>query len=144
MCSSNFFTTTTTHLVLSQSYCRQCCHRKLASSCSHALVSGTPMWFVVLRCTENPDSCGAASHGMGPGGSLAQNTENEHCFWFGMWTAEICTVLLAGVLGPEGVAVFQVKNMIILKFPHHAQRFALQVTTPAHPSCLSRLPWFSP
>ena len=39
-------------------------------------------------------------------------------------TAEICTVLLAGVLGQVGVAVFHVKNMVIHKFPHHGLRLA--------------------
>ena len=41
MCRRNDFTATTTHLVLSQSFFCQCGHRKLASSCSHALDSGT-------------------------------------------------------------------------------------------------------
>ena len=39
-------------------------------------------------------------------------------------TAEICTVLLAGVLGQVGVAVFHVKNMVIHKFPHHGLKVA--------------------
>ena len=50
---------------------------------------------------------------------LVQRTENEQCFWLSMLTAEVCTVLIAGVLGQAGVYVFQVKNMIIQKFPHH-------------------------
>ena len=67
MCRGNDFTSTTTHFVLFQSYLRQCC-RKLASSCSHAVDSGT-VWFVVVGRAENPDS-GRASHGLGPLGLL--------------------------------------------------------------------------
>ena len=46
---------------------------------------------------------------------LKQSTENGHCFWLEMWTAEIFTVLLAGA-GLAGVAVFQVNSMVIQKF----------------------------
>ena len=51
---------------------------------------------------ENPNSCGTASHDLGPCGFLfflAQSTESERCFWLEAWTAEICTALLANVLG---------------------------------------------
>ena len=48
VCRSNDFTSTTTHFVLSQGDLRQCCHRKLASSCSQTLDSGTPVVFVVV------------------------------------------------------------------------------------------------
>ena len=37
------FTSTTTHFLLSQDLFRQCWQRNFASSCSHALDSGTPM-----------------------------------------------------------------------------------------------------
>ena len=70
-----------------------------------------------------------------------QYRKNERYFWLGMRTAETCTSLLAGLLGQLDVAVSQDKNMAIRKLPHHAQSFVHQVTTPAHPSCLSRLPW---
>ena len=55
-CRRNDFTSTTTRFVLSQGYFRQCCRRKLALSRSHAVVSGTPMWFAVV------------GHGLGLGG----------------------------------------------------------------------------
>ena len=102
---------------------------------------------MVVGCTENRSTCGTASHGLGLGGLLylwfkAQKHEQGVCF--GMWTAEICPLLLARVLGQAGVVMFQNKNMVIQTFPHHAQSFAHHVTTPALPSCLSRLPWFSP
>ena len=67
VCRRNYFTSTTTHFVPFQSYCRQCCHRQLASSCSHALDSGTLVWIVVLGRPENPGSCSTASHGLGAG-----------------------------------------------------------------------------
>ena len=38
--------------------------------------------------------------------------------------------LQAGVLGQAGEAVYAVKNVVINKFPHHAQSFAHYVTTP--------------
>ena len=41
MCRRNDFTSMTTQLVLFQSCFRWCCHRKLASSCSRAVNSGT-------------------------------------------------------------------------------------------------------
>ena len=71
MCRRDDFTSTTPHFVLSQHYFRQCFHRKLASSCSHAVDSGTPMGFVVLGRTENRSSCGTASRGLGLGGQCA-------------------------------------------------------------------------
>ena len=43
MCRKDDFISTTTHFVLSPNYFRQCLHRKLAASCSHALDSGTPV-----------------------------------------------------------------------------------------------------
>ena len=46
------------------------------------------------RCTAYDDK---QSHNI-----IIQSTENEHCFWLGMWTAEMFTVLLAGVLGTSG------------------------------------------
>ena len=55
--------------------------------------------------------------------------KSERCFWLEKWTAEVRTVLLAGVLGQADVAVFQYKNMVIQEFPQHAQNFALHVTT---------------
>ena len=48
------------------------------------------------------------------------------------------------VLEQFDVAVSQDKNLFIQRVPHHAESFALHVTTPALPFCLSRLPWFSP
>ena len=39
-------------------------------------------------------------------------TENVRCFWLGMWTAWICTVLLASVLGQVDVAVCREKNNV--------------------------------
>ena len=53
--------------------------------------------------------------------SFGQHSENEHCFWLVMWTAENCTVLLAGVLGLGSVAVFQVKHMEIPQKPHYIE-----------------------
>ena len=41
-----------------------------------------------------------------------------------MWTAEFRTVLLANVRS-------RTKNKFIRRLPHHAQSFALHVTTPA-------------
>ena len=38
-------------------------HRKLVSSCSRALHSGTPLCFVEVEHSENPSSCGTTSHG---------------------------------------------------------------------------------
>ena len=52
--------------------------------------------------------------------------------------AEICTELLAGVLGQAGVAVSHIKDVIIQKFLHHALSVAHHVAT------LSRLSWLSP
>ena len=65
MCRCDDFTSATTHFGLSQNYFRQCCHRKLASSCSHALDSGTPMRFMVLGRTTN-----RSSYSLDPGGFL--------------------------------------------------------------------------
>ena len=62
MCRSNDFTSTTAHVVLFPSCFWQCCHRKLAASCSHALDSVTPMRFVVVGHAANPDFCGTALH----------------------------------------------------------------------------------
>ena len=45
----------------SQSYIRHCGHRKLASLCSHAVDSGTPVCFMVVGRSKNPDSCSTAS-----------------------------------------------------------------------------------
>ena len=58
------------------------------------------------------------------------STEIVLCFWLVMWTAEICTVLLANVLGRVDVAVCQDKNVSI---HHHAQKFysSLDHTRPA-------------
>ena len=53
---------------------------------------------------------------VGTGGLLYFGFEvqkNEHCFWMGMWKAELCTVLLAGVQGQAGEAVYAVKNVVI-------------------------------
>ena len=66
--------------------------------------------------------------------------ENVHYFWLETETADICTVLFESVLGPVGVAMFQDKNMLIQKLPHHAQCGILQVTTPVLHVCLSRFP----
>ena len=66
-CRRNVFTSTTTRFMLSQSDFRLRGHRKHASSCSLDVDSGTP---VVGRRAENPDSCGPASHGLGPRGFL--------------------------------------------------------------------------
>ena len=90
------------------------------------------MRFVVVGRAENPDSCGAASDGLGLGGFshlwiIVQ--KNEHCFRLETWTAEICTPLIADVLVLVDVAVYRVKNVFIQRFPHHAQSFILHVTT---------------
>ena len=66
--------------------------------------------------------------------------EGERCFWLGSWAAEICTVLLASVLGQVDVAVFQDEKIFIRRRPHHAQSFIHHVTTPVLPFCLSRCP----
>ena len=55
----------------------------------------------------------------------------EHHFLLVMWTAEICTVLLANVLGRVDVAVFQVEHIFIQRLPHHAHDMIVHVTTPA-------------
>ena len=68
VCLSNDFTSTTTQFVLSQGYLRHCFHRQHASS--RAMDSGAGVRFVVVGRSENTDSCGAASNGLGPGGFL--------------------------------------------------------------------------
>ena len=55
----------------------------------------------------------------------------------------MCTVLRASVVQAD-VVVSLMKNMLTQKLPHHAQSFALHVTTPALTVRLSRLSWFSP
>ena len=50
-----------------------------------------------------------------------------------MWTAEIHTELLANVLEQVHVVVFQNKNRVIQRLPHHAQSFALHVNHPPSP-----------
>ena len=94
------------HLVLFQSFFfHQCFHRKLASSSSHAMNLKTPVWVVVVRRAENPVSCGPGSIGLGRWEIFVfwdLSSESERCLWLGTWTAESCTVLLAGVLGPVG------------------------------------------
>ena len=129
--------------MLCQSYFRQCCHRKLVPSCRIHWILEHPCgsWFVGR--SANPDSCGSASHDLGHGGIFAflgQKTESERCFWLETWTAEICTVLLASVLGQVNVALYhRVKTMFIQMLPQHAQSFVLHVTTPALPVCLFAL-----
>ena len=115
MCRMDDFTSTTTYFVLSQ-----------IISASAAAAQPRTAWSLTDYCM------------------FGSSSESERCFCLGTWTAEICTVLLASVLGQAGVAMFQVKKMVTRKFPQHAQSLTHQVTTPAHPSCLSRLPWFSP
>ena len=73
-------TSTTTHLVLSQNYFRHYFHRLLASS--------RMPWILEHPCdswlcgrAENPDPCGAASHGLGPGRFL--------CFWISVQQANV-------------------------------------------------------
>ena len=60
---------------------------------------------------------------------LDHYAEGERCFRLETWTADICTMLLANVLEQVDVAEFQDKNMFIQRLPHHAQSFALHVTT---------------
>ena len=55
--------------------------------------------------------------------------ESERCFWLETWAAEICTVLLASLLGQVDVAVFRDRNMFIPRLPHHAQRSAWRLLT---------------
>ena len=80
------FTSRTTHVVLFQSYLRQCFHRLLASSCPRAVDSGPllslPKWIVVVGRVENPDTGGTASHGLGLGSIV--------CFWISMQYANSC------------------------------------------------------
>ena len=80
---------------------------------------------------ENPDSCGTA-WALTDFSILVHCTENDSCFLVGNVDGRD--------LGQVDVAVFQDKNMVIPKLPHHGHH----VTTTAHPSCLSRLLWFSP
>ena len=119
------------------------------TSCSSKVVSTSVAMANLLhrfrsRVIHGCSSCGTASHGLGLADYcfLVHNTESEGYFWKVMWAAEICTVLLAYVVGRCSVS--RQKNMFIQKLPHHAQRFAFHVTTPAHSSCLSRSPWLSP
>ena len=73
---------------------------------------------MVVGCAEDPDSCGATSHGPVPGELLCVSdlhAEKVIYFWLGIWTAEIHTVLLASVLGQADVAVCLEKNMFIRK-----------------------------
>ena len=100
MCRSNDFTSTSTQFVLFQSCCRQCCHRKLASSYSHALDSGTH-----VRGSGTYRISRHLRHNLELPGPrriiefLVYRSENERYFWLVMWTAGICTVLNASVLG---------------------------------------------
>ena len=60
---------------------------------------------------------------------MGLRADSDLCFYLGLWTAEICTVLLESVLEQEVVAVFSVENMFTKTLPHHAQSLARHVTT---------------
>ena len=131
-CRRNNFTSATTHFVLFQSYFCQCGHRKLASSCSHAVDSGTPVWDVpkfklLQHILARPGPWRLIVF-------LDHGTESDRCFWLETWTAEICTVLFASVLGQEDVAVFQEMNTFIPKASASRSKFtsSLDHTRPPH------------
>ena len=65
---------------------------------------------------------------------LVHSTENEHCFWLGMWAAGICTVFHESVLGQASVAVSHVKNMVNQSFPHQFLSLAHHVSEPQPPT----------
>ena len=83
VCRSNDFTSTTTHFVLSQGDLRQCCHRKLASSCSQTLDSGTPVVFVVV-CQKIQT---VAAH------PLTARALSDYSFWITMQKTNIVSGL---------------------------------------------------
>ena len=66
-----------------------------------------------------------------------QNTEIRLRFWLETWTAGICTVFLASVLGQSG-------RRSVRRLLRHALSLHLHVTTPALSVYLSRMPFFSP
>ena len=81
MCRRNDFTFTTTHFVLSQSYFRQSCHRKLTSPCTHVIHGyGTYRKSRPLRRRfARPLPWRIIEF-------LVQVEESERCFWLGTWT----------------------------------------------------------
>ena len=110
MCRSNDFTSTTTHLVLFQSYVRLL---------RHSLAQPAP--WRIFECWDFP---------------YRQGT----CFWLGMRTAEICTVLLASVLEQVGrCCVSGQKNIFIQRLALHDLSDVHHVATPALSVCLFAL-----
>ena len=101
---------------------------------AHAVDSGTPLCFVVVwTCRKS----GPLRRSLARPGLwqifvfLDLRAASKRCFWMGMWTAGMCTVLHESALGQAGVAVFHVKTWSSKKCPQHFLSLARHVTT--HP-----------
>ena len=73
------------------------------------------MCFVVVGRAEDPDSCGTASHGLGPGGFLHFWITVQEANVVSGWTRgqqRFSTVLLASVLGQVDAAVCRDKKHV--------------------------------
>ena len=125
------------HFVFSEGYLRLCCHRKLASSCSQTLDSGTPMWFAVVGRAKKSKLLRRGLARAGPcrvivffvlmtvkktsvisGWSCGQQRIAPCCsqmFWDG-WTRQCVTT----------------KNIFIRRRPHHAQSCSSRDHTRPH------------
>ena len=118
-CRSDF-TSTATHFVLFQSYLRQCCLSKHVSSFSHAVDSGTGVRRTAWALADFLRFW------------ITVRTR-ERCFWSETWTVEICTALLANVLGQGGRCSVSGQKHFHPKASTSRSEFffALHVTTPA-------------
>ena len=122
MCRSNDCTSTSTHFVLFQSYLRQCLHRSLAASCSHALDSG-------------PQCVSTASHAL----SLVFfffcifGSQYRGRTWFLVGNVDSRDLhrLARKFAGTGGRCSVSGQKMFIQRFRPHARSVFLHVTTPA-------------